>query len=72
MLCLGLLTSQSSHQSQRAHMLTEGLPQVPELHSLQLDPAGLLWKRLNDDSGPQIPGSQHLLTLEIQTVLQIT
>ena len=55
-----------------AHVLVEDLPQVPELHSLQLDPAGLLRKGLNDDSGPQIPGSQHLLTLGIQTVLQIT
>lgn len=43
-----------------------------ELHSFQLDLAGLLWKGLNDDSGPQIPGSQHLLTLGIQTVLQVT
>lgn len=68
----GPLTSHSSHQSQRAQMLMEGLPQVPELHSLQLYLAGLLWGRLNDDSGPQIPGSQHLLTLGIQTVLQIT
>lgn len=53
-------------------MLMESLPQVLELHSLQLYPAGLLWEGLNDDSGPQVPGSQHLLTLGVQTVLQIT
>lgn len=66
------LTSQGSHQGEWAWMLTEGLPQVSKLHSLQLDQAGLLWEGLNDHSGPQIPGSQHFLTLIIQTVLWVS
>lgn len=66
------LTSHCSHYHDGAQVLLEGLSHVLELHPLQLDPAGLLCERLNDDSGPQIPGSQHLLAFGIQTVQQIT